>query len=217
MRLLIPILLLGVLASLSPITLVVFILLLFTTRARLNAVAFLVGWGISLSVVFATSYAIGSSLAGNHGADTMVDIVEIVLGAGLVCVGAVEWRRRDRPPHTSPRTKALTSRLRHLHPWQAALVGVLKQPWALTAVAAVLVVRHYSGALDAFFAFLVFTVASTATIAGIFVYYSREPGQAEAVLDVLRDRLERSQHLVGAVVAFAVGVFLVVDGMLGLL
>jgi hypothetical protein len=125
----------------------------------------------------------------------------------------VEWRQRDRPPHTSPRTTALTSRLRQLR--QAALVGVLKQPWALTAVAAVLVVRHYSGALEAFLAFLVITVASTATIAGILVYYSREPGRAEDILGVLRDRSMKSQHLVGAVVALAVGVFLAVDGIRG--
>ena len=44
MSLTITILLLGIVASLSPSTLVVFILLLATTRARVNAAAFLVGW-----------------------------------------------------------------------------------------------------------------------------------------------------------------------------
>ena len=40
-----PLLLLGLMASLSPVTIVVFILLLRTKRARVNAFGFLVGWG----------------------------------------------------------------------------------------------------------------------------------------------------------------------------
>ena len=43
MSLVIPIVLLGLLASVSPSTIVVFILLLATTRARVNAAAFLIG------------------------------------------------------------------------------------------------------------------------------------------------------------------------------
>ncbi len=42
MTLIVPIVLLGLLASLSPSTIVVFILLLATTRARVNAAAFLI-------------------------------------------------------------------------------------------------------------------------------------------------------------------------------
>src|SRR5580700_8944054 len=53
MSLLIVIGLLGLLASVSPATIVVFILLLATTRPRLNAVAFLIGWSVSLIIVFA--------------------------------------------------------------------------------------------------------------------------------------------------------------------
>ena len=59
MGLVITIALLGLLASVSPSTIVVFILLLATARARVNAVAFLIGWSISLTIVFAVSYAIG--------------------------------------------------------------------------------------------------------------------------------------------------------------
>ncbi len=55
MGLILPLLLLGLMSSLSPATIVVFILLLATTRPRLKALAFLAGWAVSLTLVFALS------------------------------------------------------------------------------------------------------------------------------------------------------------------
>ncbi len=65
MSLVITILLFGLLASLSPATIVVFILLLATTRAKVNAAAFLIGWSFSLVIVFSVSYAVGGTRAPN--------------------------------------------------------------------------------------------------------------------------------------------------------
>ena len=67
MSLLISVGLLGLLASVSPSTIVVFILLLATARARLNAAAFLIGWSVSLIIVFAATYALGGDRATQHG------------------------------------------------------------------------------------------------------------------------------------------------------
>ena len=71
MSLVIPILLLGLLASLSPATIIVFILLLATTRAKVNAAAFLIGWSVSLVVVFSVSYEVGGPVPPNMGAATL--------------------------------------------------------------------------------------------------------------------------------------------------
>src|SRR5512141_701704 len=87
MGLILPILVLGLLASLSPSTLVVFILLLATTRARINAGAFLIGWAISVTVVFAVSYGLGAFHPTGHGSTAVaVDIAEILLGIALVAL-----------------------------------------------------------------------------------------------------------------------------------
>ena len=56
MGLILSMLMLGLIASLSPATIVVFILVLGTAKARVNAAAFLIGWGASLTVVFTASY-----------------------------------------------------------------------------------------------------------------------------------------------------------------
>ena len=217
MSLVIIILLLGLLASVSPSTLVVFILLLATTRARVNAAAFLIGWSISLVVVFAVSYAVGGARATQHGSgSTAVAAIEILVGVTLAFIAARQWRRRGRPRASSAMTRKFTGRLKQLSPWEAATVGVLEQPWTLTAAAAVVVVRHHSAFPVVVFAFLAFTVLSTATVGLIFLYFARRPGQAEARLSELRNRFVQAGPALLAIVSLAVGAFLIIDGAIGI-
>jgi hypothetical protein len=209
--------LLGLLASVSPSTIVVFILLLATARAHVNAAAFLIGWSVSLIIVFAVSYGIGGVRATQHGSGrTVVDVLEIMLGAALAFAAARQWRHRDRPRTSSRMAKKFNARLQQLNPWEAATVGVLEQPWTLTAAAAVVLVRHHSAFLVVVFAFLAFALLSTATIGLIFLYFARRPGQAEAYLADLRDRLVRAGPAIFAIVSAAVGVFLIIDGVIGI-
>lgn len=218
MSLVITIGLLGLLASVSPSTLVVFILLLATVRARVNAAAFLIGWSVSLIIVFAVSYAVGGVRAAQHGnGSTVVEVIEILLGVALACAAARQWTRRDRPKTSSGVTKKrFTARLKKLNPWEAATVGVLEQPWTLTAAAAVVLVRHHSAFLIVVFAFLAFALLSTATVGLIFLYFARHPGKAEAHLSDLRDRLVHAGPAIFAIVSAVVGVFLITDGVIGI-
>jgi Sap, sulfolipid-1-addressing protein len=211
------ILLLGLLASLSPTTIVVFILLLATNRARANAAAFLIGWSVSLFVVFAASYAIGASHEAQQGSGrTALEILEILLGVALVLAGQRRGTHRSEPRTSSGIAKRLNDRLQRLNPWEAAVVGVLKEPWTLTAAAAVVVVRDDVALLTAVIAFVVFTVVSTATVAGTYVYFSRRPGEANDHLEALRDRVVQSGPLIVTVVWLLVGGYLVLDGVVGI-
>jgi hypothetical protein len=111
----------------SPSTIVVFILLLGTARARVNAAAFLIGWSVSLIIVFAVSYGVGGARATQHGSGrTVVEVIEIMLGVALAFAAARQWRHRDRPRTSSRVGKKFTGRLKQLHPWEAATVGVLE-------------------------------------------------------------------------------------------
>jgi hypothetical protein len=217
MGLVITIALLGLLASVSPSTLVVFILLLATARARVNAAAFLIGWSISLTIVFAASYAVGG-VRGTQGGNgsTEVAALEILLGVALAVAAAQQWRRRDRPRTSSGVTRKFSAHLKELKPWEAAVVGILEQPWTLTAAAAVVLVRHHSAFLVVLFAFLVFAFLSTATVGLIYVYFARRPGQAEAHLSDLRNRLVQAGPAIFAIVSVALGIYLIVDGVTGI-
>ena len=213
MSLVVAIVLLGLLASVSPSTIVVFILLLSTTRARVNATAFFIGWGISLVIVFAVTYAVGGDRAVRQGTgSTVAAVLEILLGITLGLLAARQWRRRNEPGTGSGVSKKLTARMKKLSPWEAATVGILKQPWTLTAAAAVVLVRHHSAFVIAVVSFLAFTLLSTATVGLIFLYFARRPGEAEAHLSALRDRLTQAGPAIFAIVCVAVGAFLIADG-----
>ena len=221
MGLILPIVFLGLMASLSPATIVVFVLVLGTTRARVNAAGFLVGWGLSLTLVFAGSYALAASGASEtDGGRVAVSVLEILLGAALLLLGSRTWRRRGTVPRsTVPHTWGATRLMEHMQrltPAGAVVVGVLKQPWAITTAAALVVVHNQATGLRVLVAFGLFTVASTATVGLMFLYYARHPGEAETRLQALRDSVVAAGPATGAVTGMLAGGFLMVDGWLNL-
>jgi len=121
-----------------------------------------------------------------------------------------------QPRTSSGVTNKFAARLEQLNPWEAATVGILKQPWTLTAAAAVVLVRHHSALPVVVFAFVAFAVLSTATVGLIFLYFARRPGEAEAHLSDLRDRLVRAGPAIFALVSVAVGAYLIIDGVIGI-
>ena len=224
MSLILPLLFLGLMASLSPATIVVFVLVLGTAQARVNAVGFLFGWGLSLTIVFAASYALAVSGAAQRGGGrTSVAIIEFLLGVALLVASIRLWRRRTQDPRVPDDptraagwgTERLMGHMDGLTPFGAAVVGVLKQPWAITSAAALVVVHSQTTGLLVAIAFALFTVASTATVALMFVYYARYPGQAQARLAELRDRAMAAGPTAGAVAGMLVAGFLIIDGLLG--
>jgi len=214
MGLILPILALAILASISPVTLVVFILLLATTRARLNAFAFLVGWTVSLTVVFTGSYLLGRYRGlSTGGGSTALDVFELVIGVGLLLTGVWQWRRRHVPRSGVGVSNELADRLKRLDPRGAAVLGVLKQPWTLTAAAALVLVHGHSRFVVAVIAFAIFAVVSTATVGAIYVYYARDPAEADARLAELNARVVRAGPTIIAVASFGIGLVLAVDGL----
>ena len=61
------------------------------------------------------------------------------------------------------------------------MLGVLKQPWSLTAAAALVLVHDHSAFVVAVIAFAFFAVVSTATVGAMYVYYSRIPTRPRLV------------------------------------
>ena len=217
MSLVVTILLLGLLAGLSPATIIVFILVLATTRAKVNAAAFLIGWSVSLVVVFGVSYTVGGTHTLQQGGGRpALEIIEILLGIALIFAASRQWQHRNRPRTNSGVTRNLTARLQRLNPWQAAIVGILKQPWALTAAAAIVVIRDHAAWEVALIAFIVFTVVSTATVGLTFLYFARRPGEAQDHLEELRDRVVRAGPTIAVVVYLLVALYLIVEGVRGI-
>ena len=183
MGLILPILALAVLASISPVTLVVFILLLATTRARLNAFAFLVGWTVSLTVVFALSYLLGTYHGlSTGGGGTALDVFEVVLGVGL----HRHRRSGSGGDGTRPaqRRRGLEGARRAAEetgpPWRCRPGGpeAAVEPHRRRGAGAG--ARPLGGSWSRSSPSRLFAVVSTATVGAIYVYYARDPAEADA-------------------------------------
>ena len=132
--------------------------------------------------------------------------------------GARQWRRRDKVPDTTkaPGTQRWAGRLNDLGPRGAALVGVLKQPWAITIAAAAVVAHHHASRPVTLIAFTCFVVASSASVGLMYVYYARHPGEANAYLAELQGRVVALGPRVFALAAMASGAVVAVDALAGL-
>jgi hypothetical protein len=133
--------------------------------------------------------------------------------------GARQWRRRDQVPDTtkaSSGTQIWAGRLNDLGPRGAALVGVLKQPWAITIAAAAVVAHHHASRSVTLIAFTCFVVASSASVGLMYVYYARHPGEANAYLAELQGRVVALGPRAFALAAMAIGTVVAVDALAGL-
>jgi threonine/homoserine/homoserine lactone efflux protein len=217
-RLLLAIAGLGLLASVSPSTLIAFVALLASRRRKRNATAFLVGWNVSLIVVFTLCYGAGKSTLSTLHTDghAATCTAEVVLGIVFVGLAARTWWRRRHQERLWQASRKLSTDLAGVRPWQAAILGVLEQPWTLTALAAVVVVSHRTEPLAVFLAFLLFSALSTAGVITIFVYSTRHPDDADNRLAELKGRLVRRGPAAAAVLSALVGAVLLAEGVFGL-
>jgi hypothetical protein len=113
---------LAVAIAVSPVPVLAVVLMLLSAGGRMNARAFLAGWGATLGVVVGGVALLGIG-TGADGSGRGVAIAQLALAAVLLVVMAVEWHGRPRraEPHRAPRWMALLTRC---GPGQALGLGV---------------------------------------------------------------------------------------------
>jgi Sap, sulfolipid-1-addressing protein len=215
---LISVVVLGVLASLDPLRPAVFVLVLQTQFV--NAIAFLAGWTLALSLLFVivfVTFAGEISTGPDHSHRTAASVAEIAIGAALLVVAASRWRRRHEEGGRGGYPLAVVRRLGHVDVRRAAALGVLIQPRSLTIAAAVIVARDRSGVLSLLIGFVLFAVVSTAALLGILTYVVWRPESARPRLASVVSRLELQGPMIFTALCAAGGGYLVLDGLTDLM
>jgi threonine/homoserine/homoserine lactone efflux protein len=96
--------------AISPVPIISVILMLFSTRARVNAPIFLLGWALALAVVAGAAYALSD--AGNAATDSGTsDTIlwgKIVIGVFFLSMAARQWRSRPAPDAAPEMPKWMT-------------------------------------------------------------------------------------------------------------
>jgi len=82
--------------AISPVPIIAVILMLFSSRAKVNGPLFLLGWVVALAVVSGVAYVISG--AGNASADSVagdgVSWAQIVFGVLFLLLAGRGWRNR---------------------------------------------------------------------------------------------------------------------------
>jgi Mn2+/Fe2+ NRAMP family transporter len=85
--------------AIVPIPVIAVILMLFSSRARVNGPVFLLGWVTGLTVEFVVFFALadaGDASSDSTASDT-VSWLKVLLGAALLLLAARTWRKRPSP------------------------------------------------------------------------------------------------------------------------
>jgi hypothetical protein len=203
--------------AISPVGLAKMILVLFSRRRTVNAIAFVVAL-LAGSVVAILIGVIGGSAAddGPSGPSTITLFVLLALGLLLLGLSATNWRnRRDE---SAP--KILTA-IEEMGPMPVALLAVssaLVNPKNVVLLIAVgdIIIANWSRAA-AGSVVVAFVVVATLPYTAITAYALVGDAGATARLDALRDWLIRRNRLIVAIVAGIVGALMLLRALTGLL
>jgi threonine/homoserine/homoserine lactone efflux protein len=208
--------------ALSPLPIAAVILMLFSSRARVNGPVFLLGWIAGLALVGGTILILGGDSAGSSRQPSAASLwVKTVLGVLLLVLAVRLWRRRPRSEAEPAEPKWMQS-IDSFTPGKALgiaalLSGVNPKNLALNAAGAVTISQAQMSAGGTWIAFAVFVLLSSATVIAPVAYYLVAGARAEARLESIKTWLIRNNAAVMSVLLLVFGVKLVAEGLQGLL
>jgi hypothetical protein len=203
-------------AGLTPTAVLAAILLLLSERPRRNGVAYLTGWFLGLLVLSWILVGILFSLGLFSRVPSQVSFsngARLVLGALLILVAVVAWRRRPRPGESGS-TPAWFNRLEGIRPHLAfgigaGLAAASPKILLLTAAIAVHIQEASLGAgaaigVDLFYA-IVASVPVAIPVALVFARKDRARGR----LSRWREWLLVNGQAITAIVSLGIGLLLI--------
>ncbi len=202
--------------AISPLPIIAVILMLFSSRARVNGPVFLLGWALALAVVSGVAFLAGGT-ASESTTTTAVSWSQVLIGALFVLLAVRTWRKRalageqPEPPKwmagidsLSP-VKALTLAL--------LLAGVNPKNLLLAAGAGAAVAGLALPTTEAAVSLVVFVMLASLSIAGPVIYHLVGGDAARTRLDAVKGWLGVHNDAVMTVLFLVLGVNLVAKGI----
>ena len=210
----------AVAVALSPIPIVAIVIVLGTSRARVNGVAFALGWIVGLTAVSALVVGLlgGSGDGGPSGPSSALQLV-----LGLVLLVPAARKSRTRPHGDSePEMPGWLASVDHMSTARALALGVAlsaanPKNLALTASAAAAIAQAGLDGADTVLAVATFVVLGSVTVAGAVLATLVAPRRTAAPLASIKTFMARNNAVIMMVILLVFGAKLVGDGMAGLL
>ena len=199
----------------SPVSVVTVIVLLTMPAGRRRGIAFVLGWLLAVGVIAAVvvGFAHGQDFSSNKTTPSRAaSWAEIAVGLLMVLAALHVLRRRRQQGDSSGDTPKWLSRLDRTNWLLAVVVGAVMLTYSLTIAAAAEILKANVSTQDDVIAFVVFAVASIATIVAPVGVALLAPDRAERWLAAWRRWLLGNSRLIGLVALIVIGVVLIVRG-----
>ena len=205
--------------AISPVPIIAVTLMLFSQRARVNGLMFLLGWVVALAVVSGIAYLAADQANAATDSTTSDTIAwgKIVFGVLFLLLAARNWRSRPAPG-TEPEMPKWMAGIDALKPAKALglgllLAGVNPKNLMLTAAAGAALAALGLSTANAVGSLIVFVVVASLTIAGPVVYFLLGGESAKVKLDEMKNWLALHNNAVMAVLFLVFGAKLIADGL----
>lgn len=202
--------------AISPVPIIAVILMLFSSRARVNGPMFLLGWAVALAAVSGVAFVAGDATAEDT-ATTAVSWSQVLIGAVFVLLALRTWRKRA-PAGEQPEPPAWMAGIDSFSPVKALtlallLAGVNPKNLLLAAGAGAAVAGLALPTTEAVASLAVFVVLASLTIAVPVIYYLVGGAAARTRLDAVKEWLAVHNDAVMTVLFLVLGVDLVSKGI----
>lgn len=206
---------LGLVISLSPLTVIPAVLVLQTPRPRPSSLAFLGGWLLSLAALTALAVAASGLLGGlDKAPPRWSSWLRVVLGAGLIAFGVYRWLRRNDQSESPAWMRSFAN----ITPARAGITGavlaLVRPDVALICVPAGLGIGTSGLGVAGDWAAAAFFVAIAASSVAIpILAYVAAGSRLDDKLARLKDWMDRNNAALLAAVLVVIGAMVLYHGI----
>ncbi|TAM64101.1 GAP family protein [Mycobacterium sp.] len=206
---------LGLVISLSPLTVIPAVLVLQAPRPRPSGLAFLGGWLFGLAALTALSVAASGLLGGlDKAPPRWSSWLRVVLGAALIVFGVIRWLNR----HGQAESPAWMRSFASITPARAGITGavlaVVRPDVALICVPAGLGIGTSGlGAVGDWVAAAFFVVIAASSVAIPILAYAAAGSRLDDTLARLKDWTDRNNAALLAAVLVVIGAMVLHHGI----
>jgi hypothetical protein len=206
---------LGLVISLSPLTVIPAVLVLQAPRPRPSGLAFLGGWLFGLAALTALSVGASGLLGGLDKAPPRWSAwLRVVLGAALIVFGAVRWLKRNGQAESPAWMRSFAS----ITPARAGITGavlaVVRPDVALICVPAGLGIGTSGlGVAGDWLAAAFFVAIAASSVAVPILAYAAAGSRLDDTLARLKDWMDRNNAVLLAAVLVVIGAMVLYHGI----
>ena len=203
--------------AVSPIPIAAVILMLFSTRARSNSVAFMVAWVLGIAVVTTVVLLIPGLEASDSEPSDATGWIKAVVGVSLVLLAVRQWKARPKPGD-EPQTPAWMGKIDTMKFATAFGLGFLlsavnPKNLLLAAAAGATIGSLEMSTTETATTVIVFTLVAAATVVIPVVGYLIAGDRLDGPLDTTKTWLIDNNSTVMAVLLLVFGAVLLGDAI----